>query len=195
MNWRWCGSGNVVRSKTEAAACAIPPAPVGRPAYRGPPVGRGRDVAGARGLLGPRAPRGAVFRPPAAASGDYGSGNVVGCASVSISARFARFGGRYAPPPALNYVKLRCGGKPRWKAHSPLNFPVHLSLIFALLLSRFFVYYGILPRLLRRSFGRVPAMFRHFAVCRNLPTFAPSLQYRVPAIPAGDMAHEVVRRP
>lgn len=38
-------------------------------------------------------------------------------------------------------------------------------------------------------------MFRHFAVCRNLPSFAPSLQYRVPVIPAGPIAHEVVRRP
>lgn len=60
---------NVVRSKSEAAACAIPPAPFGRPAYRGPPFGRGRDVAGVRWPLGPRAPWGAVFRPRAAASG------------------------------------------------------------------------------------------------------------------------------
>lgn len=61
--------GNVVRFKPESAACAILPASFVRPAYRGPPFGRGQDGAGARWLFGPRAPWGAVFRPPAAASG------------------------------------------------------------------------------------------------------------------------------
>lgn len=60
-----------MRFKPESAACAIPPASFGRPAYRGPPFGRGRDGAVARWLLGPRATWGAVFRPPAAASGVF----------------------------------------------------------------------------------------------------------------------------
>lgn len=74
------------------------------------------------------------------------------------------------------------------------NFPFQLSRIFALLLSRFFAPCGALPRLFQPSFDHIPTIFRHFAVCRNLHTFAPSLQYRLPAIPVGTIFHEVVRR-
>ena len=107
VNWGWCGSGNVVRSKSESAACAIPPARVARPAFCGPPGGRGRDVAGARWHFCPRAPWGAAFRPPAAASGvlrfDECGGLRLGFDSCALRALW----GPLRAPFALNYVKLR----------------------------------------------------------------------------------------
>lgn len=176
-----------MRFNPESAACAPPPASFGRPAFRGPPFGRGRGVAGARWLLGPRAPCGAAFRPAAAASGDYGSGNVVGCASVSISARFARFGGRYAPPHALNYVKSLLAVSRLFLAHFGLFLPRYLLQFFA---------QAPLPL---RPGSRSPTcqlpVNSRFGTYRKKTYLCPQLAVPASGYPCRLRIHEVVYRP
>lgn len=184
----WCGS----RPNRRPAPSRLRPSAAPRTAAL-PLVGGGM-ARGRGGFWAPAPPGGRFFAPRPPLRGFFGFGNVVGCALVlrgcawaSISARFARFGGRYASTSALNYVKV------------------------LLTMSRFFLaHFGLfLPRCLLQFFAHAPKPLRHgsglppfqlpvnsrFGTYRKKAYLCPQLAVPAFGIPAGGHIHEVVYRP